>query len=398
VLRRRPENPLQNSRKESTMRTPSLHCLVLGWVALLATAGVAAEAPHPDSIIDEFKIAKDGDCLLVPVRLRGKSYLFVLDTGCSVTVFDSSLPLGEAQQEVMGDTPDGKVRVSLYETPAASMGGFGLQGNLPRVAGFDLSKIRQASGHEIYGIIGMDFLGKHVIQLDFDRGLLLFLNSANPDMGDVFEMTYRPRQLPSLNVHITGHGIERFWLDTGMIGYDSGTLASHVCLELTEKGCLSVVGTALTTSLSGTSSRKLLRAKALTLGDFTLRGPVFSEARFTHLGLGYLSRFTVTLDFPNQRLYLRPGKRYNRPDKWNVSGLHFLRRGGNVVVDSVDAGSGAAKAGLKVGDVILRLADVEAKRARLFELLKILCEEGTTVRVVASRAGKEFEVSMDLKR
>ena len=37
------------------------------------------------------------------------------------------------------------------------------------------------------------------------------------------------------------------------------------------------------------------------------------------LGLGYLRRYHVTLDFPNRAMYLRKGKHYSDPDRIDIS-------------------------------------------------------------------------------
>ena len=44
------------------------------------------------------------------------------------------------------------------------------------------------------------------------------------------------------------------------------------------------------------------------------------------LGLGFWSRFTVTLDFPARKAYLANATRYGWPDLWNASGLRLRPR------------------------------------------------------------------------
>jgi len=50
-----------------------------------------SEVTSADNIPSEFKVAKQGDIMLLPVKFTGKEYLFLLDTGASMTVFDISL-------------------------------------------------------------------------------------------------------------------------------------------------------------------------------------------------------------------------------------------------------------------------------------------------------------------
>jgi hypothetical protein len=61
--------------------------------------------------------------------------------------------------------------------------------------------------------------------------------------------------------------------------------------------------------------------------------------------LTYLSRYTVTFDFPHSVPYLEKGK-YSDPDLLDMSGLHFLRDQGKTVIAVVERGSPADSVGI----------------------------------------------------
>src|SRR5581483_1836905 len=63
-----------------------MRCLLA--VALLAAAPLASGAER--NLVEEFPIFKDGDAILVPLLLKGKPYIFLLDTGSKATLFDTS--------------------------------------------------------------------------------------------------------------------------------------------------------------------------------------------------------------------------------------------------------------------------------------------------------------------
>ena len=84
--------------------------LIAHFSILMAAARLgAAEPPEqikPDSILERFAIARSGDAILVPVTIERKEHLFLLDTGCSNTILDSSLSLpGAPKQSVVVATP-----------------------------------------------------------------------------------------------------------------------------------------------------------------------------------------------------------------------------------------------------------------------------------------------------
>src|SRR2546428_669450 len=144
------------------MRHISVKVLIL--VSVLASARSAqGEGPTPEIpsnlVLERFAVSKHGDALLVPVRVAEKDYLFVVDTGATGTVFDTSFPLGQPVDVVTAEGSEGKVEIMLYHPPEARLGRTSL-GPLDAVAGMDLNSIRQVWGHPIQGILGMDFLGR----------------------------------------------------------------------------------------------------------------------------------------------------------------------------------------------------------------------------------------------
>ena len=159
------------------MRVIGLKVLIL--IFLLETArnapGKGLTPKIPSSlVIDRFHVAKNGDCLLVPVRIAEKDHLFVVDTGAAMTAVDTSLPLGQPVGSVNAIGAQGNVEVMVYNPPKATVGRLSL-GPLESVVGKDLSPLRQASGYPIEGVLGMDFLGKYVIYLDMNEGDLFAL-------------------------------------------------------------------------------------------------------------------------------------------------------------------------------------------------------------------------------
>jgi hypothetical protein len=381
------------------VNTPIRHkglALVLG----LALGGlIHAEEPKSDrndaNVLERFRIAKDGDCLLLPVKYGGKTYQFLLDTGSTCNMFDSSLSLGKPTDEALVVGFGGAVRLRLYDAPEAAVGALSLKSADP-VAAFDFTMFRQVTGHEVYGVIGMPFLGRHVVRVDFDRGELLVLKEPGRDRGQGFEVTYNERALPCLTAGVAGDKRHRFQLDTGYNG--TGNLATKPFDALLNDGGLKVVGTTLTQAISRTSRFRKGRLKQLSLGEFTLRGAVVSEADESYLGLGFCSRFVMTLDLANDKVYLKKGKEFGRADAYDLSGLHLLRKDGKVVVHSVDNQSPAEVAGLKAGDAVVKVDGTMAEELGLFHLRLLLSTEGKKFRVTISRDGTEAELALALSR
>jgi hypothetical protein len=55
----------------------------------------------------------------------------------------------------------------------------------------------------------------------------------------------------------------------------------------------------------------------LALGDFKVNNPFVGESQSNMLGLSFLARFQVTMDFPRAKMYLKKGKPFDGPDQAN---------------------------------------------------------------------------------
>lgn len=103
------------------------------------------------------------------------------------------------------------------------------------------------------------------------------------------------------------------------------------------------------------------------------------------LGMGFLARHIVTLDFLNDRLYLKKGEKFRDADEIDMSGLHLLRISKKTIVHSIDKNSPAEKAGIRANDVILRVEDKDANMYDMRELRRFL------------KSGDKKEVTMKIK-
>ncbi len=373
-----------------------------GMLLLLACLAHAAEtcaAPPqgpipPELIIQRFAVGRGLEPLVIPVKLGGKDRLFVVDTGATNTIVDRSLLIEKPREVVTVGTAVGVTKVGLFDPPDASIGGLPLR--IDTVYGMDMNPLQEVIGLPVEGALGMDFLGQHVVHINFDRGELLLLKSAPKDAGQLFPITWERGKTPEIEAWVSGEKKIRFGIDTGDAGLDSGSLDVGQTRSLFRRSEFREVGSTLQETASGTSSSPLFQGKRLVLGEFQVERPVFSGAnRVAVLGLGFWSRFEVTLDFPARKLYLKKGQSYGRPDQWNTSGLHLVRRNGSILVHSVDPESPGARAGVRSGDVLLALDDLLTGDKSLDQLRAAMCGEGRRVCLV-ERGDRAFRLTVSL--
>ena len=368
------------------MRAISIQLLIL--IVLLVARRAQADAPTPeipaDLILERFTISKAGDGMLAPVRVAEKDYLFLVDTGPSGTCFDTSIPLGQPVDVVTAHGSQGSVQLKLYDPPEASVGRIPL-GAMNKVSGMDFSSFRRVIGQDIYGVIGMDFLGKYVVHINIEKGVLLLLKSTPSKAGIELPISWEPGGYPSIAGRVGPGETVRFIIDTGAVVYETGRLGMFETRSRLRRGQLSEIGNRLEVSISGTESVPFFQASSMSISEFTVDSPIFGESRGETpnlLALSFWSRFAATFDFPQRKVYLRKSAFYGRRDRWNVTGLHLWRNRGSIEVCAVDTGSPAARAGLKKGDVLVELNGFSSSKTSLFELRGILRDGGQLTCVV----------------
>ncbi|KPJ74628.1 MAG: hypothetical protein AMS19_15115, partial [Gemmatimonas sp. SG8_23] len=120
------------------------------------------------------------------------------------------------------------------------------------------------------------------------------------------------------------------------------------------------------------------------------------------LGGELLRRFTLTLDYPRDRILLEPNGLFDTPVREDLSGIFMLRAEGagldTIVVSVVGPGTPAEQADIQEGDVLLALDGVPASRlgiAGIFERLR--SGPGETRRLLLERDGTTFEVHIPLQ-
>jgi len=351
--------------------------------------------------IAEFKITKNRGPILLPVTFIEKDLLFILDTGSSLTVYDTSLrhELGKVKRIEKALTHGGLIKTEIFDAPDAFLGPLNLKDS-NEVSCLDLKMLSLIEGRKISGIIGLNFLKRYVIQIDFDQGTLLFLEplgEQHPEWGIELPLRYDTKGWPQIIGNIPDGAKVKFVIDTGATGA-AGSLDNMIFEEILSKKEIKT-SESLSATASGIVRSREIRVSNLSVGAFKYDQLIFGEANWSHLGLSFLSRHIVTFDFPNSRLYLKKGKDFKKRDETDMSGLHLLRISGNTVVYSVDEGSPAQKAGIGPKDIILKVDEKDAHKYDMWELRLLLMSEDKRYITMTIKHGDELkEISFLLKK
>jgi hypothetical protein len=365
---------------------------------VLVVSGLPADPPDQEAL-ESFRVYGDGDCLIVPVTIKGKNYPFIVDTGATGTVYDISLrPLMGARSKSQSvDTADTTLLLETRMPPEGSVGKLPLPREQPAPV-CDMTLMRTVVGEDVRGVLGMDFLGRYVVRIDFDASTLTFQKRVHLHTGTALPLHIdKDEGTVYIDAQVFDSGPPvRFLVDTGYSGGE-GDIEAGLFDTLGRLGKLDPVEDQLGTTPSHSHRCLFGRLDCLSCGPFALRRALISSGKLSVLGLGFWSRFHVTFDFPGACVYLRKGNGFARPQSINCSGLHIHRPGHATAVAAVDMESAAARAGIKSGDILIAINGLPAERTRLFTLRQHFCQAGKCLSMTLNRGGKELKMLLPLE-
>lgn len=366
---------------------------------------VESQAVAPPEVLAEFKIEGGAKPILLPVTFDDKEYQFILDTGATHVVFDASLKdkLGKRfLWPKKGEAAGGKtIKVELFRIPQAYLGPLNMR-DCGLIAVIDLELLSSTLGRKVHGLIGMDFLKKYIVRIDFDEGLISFHKSTSdggifsflrpqknvhPDWGEKVPIKHKLfSSLPYINGNVDGNKVS-FLIDTGTFGWSkkgsvtlSGDLESRI-FEKVRSEIFSKTKKTEQTTLAGhipSVSKRFTVVARFSIGSLEYKDVVFDESDESILGMPFLSRHLVTFDFPNRKMYLKKGKYFDRANTAYVSlkdaGFTLRRKQNYIFVSSVDPNSPAYKKGIRQDDVFLKVYDQDVSSYGLVELVEFFSQ------------------------
>jgi len=268
-----------------------------------------------------------GAHLIVPVRLEsGEAMPFLLDTGSSVTALDKSLEPKLVKRPHTADVTVFGVyhEADVCAAPKLYLGNAPLRMSGSNVLIIDFRKISPWAEPPIRGCIGIDILEHYCIQLDFKGGKVRFLKEqpANKkDCGKAFSLTGLASGCFWIPDNLAGVIGPVSLVDTGC-NYD-GWMTPDLFEQWTGKLPSDVRARFPVGVLGGQTYSNILGLRGLGMPS---PGETGDHWLANGLGLHFLARHLVTLDFPNRTMYLKRTSALPLPPKNSKAALRVLQR------------------------------------------------------------------------
>lgn len=386
-------------RRRAKRRHPRVPALVWLAVAAFLTVVGRLEAAGGE-VLAEFDVAPEGDAVLVPVSIGGTEYPFWFSTSRETSSFDEALrPLLGPPVPTWVDTAVGEDTEERYRAPAAAVGSVRLA--FPYgVHCRDHSDISRTLGYKSYGVLGMDALQRHVVQVDFDEGKLRFLKTAASAAGQpvLIKFAGPHGRKPQVVIEIPGAAMERALIDTGKLG-ESLVLHSGLFRALQNHETLPKVRSQIIWYQQKRCEVRRGRIDAAKIGGLRHQSVLCRESVVNVLGLEFLARYVITFDFPNSRLFLKEGRRFREGDLLYTPAENRLERteSGVVVVRADSQGpSRSTRLGLESGDVIERINGLDFRRVSNWYVRRALGTDDRRIELVVRRGADQIKLSAEV--
>jgi len=367
-------------------------------VAALTIGAQSSTARESDASIGEVNFAGDTAVLqlkkqnmhpVVVVDLGdGKQYEFIVDTGASVNVIDSSIAesLGyEVIDETEIGAPGGpQIPADIVSVPLARIGDVAITD-----AEFLTMDVLGFSGGRTHGVLGSGAFSDYL--LTFDRGaghIKLSHDSLSADEPGV--LTYDPSNSQvEINIDVAGTSVAAH-IDTGSMG--EFTLPGEMMESLSVRKSQAATKARL---VGGNRDIKHAQLKgSIQFADLEFENPnvafMTPSPGAGNIGSGILADYIVSIDQKNHLIAFREpadgglAASNNKPRRLGVR-FKGMPGGKILTIASVNPGSLGELAGLAAGDVLLTLNDKPTDQYDMPELGALF----------GSRAPLKFDVERD---
>jgi hypothetical protein len=333
-----------------------------------------------------------GNRIYFPARINGVETVVLLDSGAESTVLDNRFAdkIGlKSQGQVTAMGTGGTSTAGLVSGVSIEVGALTLKDLT--VATIDLAAIEKQLGHPLPVILGKEVFNQLVIDIDFVNHKIAFHDPegfVRPSGAAEVPITLVDG-LRAVPVSIEGRPPELF-------DFDIGNGSPLIVFPAYEERVQLLKGRPTSTSLGGAVGG-MREQRMATIRSLTFAGTTFTDvpAAFppagpsgvdsTHtlgnLGLPILSRFRLTTDYVNDKLYLIPNPAaVKAPFYKDRLGVNLTRAADGFTVLFVPAGGPGEAAGFKKGEKI-RLIDGKPVEAWPAEALRGLRDKpvGTVI-------------------
>lgn len=353
---------------------------------------------------------------------------FILDTGVTSTIVTDpkralTLDVKYVRRvKITGAGEGGELMANVSVGHTIKMGDIvAAQQNIV-VLDEDVLKLSEFLGVPIHGIFGHDIFSNFVVTIDFEHKMLSLTDPAKfkykRSMGTIYPIVLtNSKPYTDAIAMVSNDNKEtpmRLVIDTGAGHALLLSTRENDPIQLPDKVMRANLGRGLNGEINGHIGRvDKIRMGTLEMKDilasfpdslsFSMKFPPSTQGRQGSIGCELLRRFTVTLNYRDGYMILKPIKnRIKESFEHDMSGMDVRARGDNFnqyFINKVIENSPAYDSGLREGDEIIFVNNQNVKDMAISEIYKILSrKEGKDVELFIRRKGELKFASFKLRR
>lgn len=355
--------------------------------------------------ITEVSFTIENGLIIVPTEINGKTYRFLFDTGAPNVVSKELADELELKKRRDIRTVDSQGNSSVLNYVKVNKLSIDNADFLNTTAG--VANLRQAEAIaclNIDGLIGANLMRKAYWQIDYSTNTLRiasdFKQLSIPPDSYTIPFTADVTGTPVIHLKIGTTDVKRLKMDTGSVGflstekdfYKDLKAKGEILAERSSYGINSV-------GLFGTSEKDTVRqvlVKQFSMGNLTVKEQTIDlkQSKLSLLGNSFFKNYLVTIDWKNSTVFLSPQGKFSNSFAESF-GVSLMKKGDQMVVTMVTEGSPAQQAGIQIGDIVLRVNDVDVAHTTLEEYCQVIkhvrVKEVETLQLVLDKDGGKNE-------
>ena len=372
----------------------------------------------------EFKFENYNNLIIVSMVLNDVLPVkFILDTGVKTAIlterslsdflsinYDRKIPLvGTDGSKVIDAYVANNVTLQL---PGATSKGQGML-----VLAEDYLQLKNYLGVEVHGILGYELFSRFVVKINYDKTTITLFDPEQYKPKK--NLTIIPIDVEDSKPFLTGDVTmingkslsAKLMMDTGASHSILLHTETHESIEIPEKRIFTTLGRGLGGNIEGFIGR----VKKVNMNEYEFRQVIGSfpasdvlvnlfkpNNRQGTIGGGLLSKFVVTVDYFNERVYLKKGKGFKKGFEYNMSGIEVKAVGSDLntfIINELTSESPAEKAGLLPGDVILNINGHNSSNVKLNDINAFFrSKAGRKINLIVLREGSKIKKSFRLEK
>ena len=372
----------------------------------------------------EFKFENHNNLIIVSLVLNDVLPVkFILDTGVRTAIlterslsdflsinYDRKIPLvGTDGTKIIDAYVANNVTLQL---PGATSKGQGML-----VLAEDYLQLKNYLGVEVHGILGYELFSRFIVKINYDKTTITlydpeqYRHKKNLKVVPIMLEDSKPFLMGDVTM-LNGKSLSaKLMMDTGASHSILLHSETHEAIEIPEKKIFTTLGRGLGGNIEGFIGR----VKKVDLSDYQFEQVIGSfpasetlvelykpNSRQGTIGGGLLSKFIVTIDYFDEKIYLKKGKRFRKGFEYNMSGIEVKAIGDNLdtfVINELTPDSPAEKAGLMPGDIILNINGHNSSHVKLNDINAFFRSKANRkINLVVLRNGLKIKKSFRLEK